>query len=93
MNQPVTREEVLAVVKKHMASTIEDLRAEEIDPSRPMSDYGAASLDIVEVVSGAMRELKVKVPRTELAKLTDIDQLVTLLYRVAQEKVQPQEGQ
>ena len=45
-----------------------------------MKEYGANSLDIVEVVSGAMRELKVKVPRTELNKLTNIDQLVDLLY-------------
>jgi len=45
-----------------------------------MKDYGANSLDIVEVVSGAMREMKVKVPRSELNKLTNIDGLVDLLH-------------
>lgn len=49
---------------------------------RSMKDYGANSLDIVEVVSGAMRELKVKVPRTELNKLTNLDGLVGLLYEI-----------
>ena len=47
-----------------------------------MKDYGANSLDIVEVVSGAMRELKVKVPRTELNKLTNVDGLVGLLHGI-----------
>ena len=51
-----------------------------------MKDYGANSLDIVEVVSHTMRELRVKVPRTELSKLTNIDDLVDLLYEVARDK-------
>ena len=50
-----------------------------------MKDLGANSLDIVEVVSLSMRELKVKVPRSELAKLTDMGGLVDLLYSVSQE--------
>ncbi|MCK5797921.1 MAG: acyl carrier protein, partial [Deltaproteobacteria bacterium] len=47
---------------------------------------GANSLDIVEVVSSSMRQLKVKVPRSELANLEDIGALVDLLYQVALEK-------
>jgi acyl carrier protein len=75
-----TREEILAVVAKHLASAVDGLDATTVDGSRSMKDYGANSLDIVEVVSGAMRELKVKVPRTELNKLTNIDGLVGLLH-------------
>ena len=56
---------------------------------RSMKDYGANSLDIVEVVSGAMRELKVKVPRTELNKLTNLDGLVGLLSRDQEPGRQP----
>ncbi len=78
----MTREEVLAVVARHLASSVDGLDASEIDPMRSMKDYGANSLDIVEVVSGAMRELKVKVPRTELNKLTNVDGLVGLLYDI-----------
>jgi acyl carrier protein len=48
-----------------------------------MKDLGANSLDIVEVVSRTMRELKIKVPRAELSKLDDIDGLVDLLHEVA----------
>ena len=83
----MTREEVHAVVAKHLAVSS---MASTPPPSirmRSMKDYGANSLDIVEVVSGAMRELKVKVPRTELNKLTNVDGLVGLLYDI---KTRPQ---
>jgi hypothetical protein len=46
----------------------------DLPPGRP------SSLDIVEVVSCSMRELKVRVPRSELAKLRDIGGLVDLLH-------------
>ena len=49
-----------------------------------MKELGANSLDIVEIVSVSMRELKIKVPRSELSKLTNIGGLVELLYQVAQ---------
>jgi acyl carrier protein len=78
----MTREEVLAVVARHLASSVDGLDPSTIDPQRSMKDYGANSLDIVEVVSGAMRELKVKVPRTELNKLTNVDGLVGLLHSI-----------
>jgi acyl carrier protein len=81
-----TRDEVLAVVQKHLADTVEGIEGKEIDPARSMKDLGANSLDIVEVVSCSMRELKVKVPRAELNKLTNINELVDLLHRSVQEK-------
>ena len=82
----MTREEVVEVVKRHLVDTIEELEGVEIDPAKSMKDLGANSLDIVEVVSCSMRELKVKVPRSELNKLTNIDQLVDLLFKTVQEK-------
>lgn len=76
----MTREDVLAVVVKHLANAVDGLDTASIDPTRSLKQYGANSLDVVEVVSGAMRELKVKVPRSELNKLTNIDGLVSLLH-------------
>ena len=60
----------------------------EIDPSKSMKDLGANSVDIVEVVSCSMRELKVKVPRSELNKLTDINALVDMLHEYAVAKAE-----
>jgi acyl carrier protein len=82
----MTREHVLEVVTRHLVDTIEELEGVEIDPVKSMKDLGANSLDIVEVVSCSMRELKVKVPRAELNQLTNIDELVELLHRSVQEK-------
>ncbi len=80
----MTREQVLEVVKKHLAEAVDGLDVSKIDSSRSMKDLGANSLDIVEVVSRSMRELRVKVPRSELSKLTNIDGLVDTLCAAGQ---------
>jgi acyl carrier protein len=74
------REEIASVVRKHLAAVVGDLKESDIDISRSMKDFGADSLDMVDVVSLVMRELKVKVPLPELTKLTNMDELVHLLY-------------
>ncbi|MGB1015528.1 MAG: phosphopantetheine-binding protein [Nannocystaceae bacterium] len=76
------------VVKRHLVDTIEELEGQEIDTARSMKDLGANSLDIVEVVSCSMRELRVKVPRSELNTLENMDALIDLLLKVAHEKEQ-----
>ena len=81
-----SREQVLEIVTENLVDTIEELEGVEIDPARSMKDLGANSLDIVEVVSCSMRQLKVKVPRAELNNLENINQLVDLLYTTVQEK-------
>ena len=83
----MTREHILSVVTKHLLDAVDDLDPAQIDPSKSMKDLGANSLDIVEVVSRTMRELKIKVPRSELSKLSNIDGLVDLLYQVSQGQV------
>jgi acyl carrier protein len=81
-------EEIASVVRKHLVTVVGgDLKASDIDMSRSMKDFGATSLDMVEVVSLAMRELNVKVPRHELNKLTNLDGLVDLLYASKQQKM------
>jgi acyl carrier protein len=76
----LTREEILQVVKKNLSDAVDGVDADAVDTSRSMKDLGANSLDMVEVVSRTMRELKIKVPRSELAKLTNINGLVDVLY-------------
>lgn len=81
-----SKEHILSVVKNHLIDILEDIEESEIDPSKSMKEMGANSLDIVEVVSCSMRELKVKVPRSELANLQNIDELVDMLYDVMSKK-------
>jgi len=82
----MTRDQILGVVKKHLLETVDDLEESKVDPSLSMKDLGANSLDIVEVVSRSMRELRIKVPRSELSKLTNIDGLVDMFYASVQHK-------
>jgi len=82
----MTRDVILGVVKKHLLQTVEDLTEDRIDPSLSMKALGVNSLDIVEVVSCTMRELRIKVPRAELSKLTNIDGLVDALHQVAMQR-------
>lgn len=79
----MTKEHVFTVVKKHLMQTVDGLDEAAITEAKSMKELGANSLDIVEIVSVSMRELKVKVPRSELSKLTNIGGLVDLLYTVS----------
>jgi acyl carrier protein len=79
----MTKEHIYAVVKKHLLQTLDGLEESRIDPSMSMKELGATSLDIVEIVSMSMRELKIKVPRAELSRLTNIAGLVDLLHTVS----------
>ncbi|UQA57016.1 phosphopantetheine-binding protein [Polyangium aurulentum] len=80
----MNRQEILDVVLKHLRQNVDGLEGREIDPSRPMADFGASSLDIVEVVSSSIRELRIKVPRTELVGLKNINELVDLFVKKSQ---------
>lgn len=82
----MTRDDIWNVIKKHLADAVDDLDVSKIDTAKSMKDYGANSLDLVEVVSRSMRELKVKVPRAELNKLTNIDGLIDLFHKTVQER-------
>ena len=71
----MTKEQIMDVIKKNIVANIDDIDGATIDPTKSMKDYGANSLDMIEVVSTTMRELKIKVPRSELADINNIDQL------------------
>ena len=71
----MTKEEVVEVIKRNIVDNLDDVEISEIDVQKSMKEYGANSLDMIEVVSCSMRELKLKVPRAELADIQNIDDL------------------
>ena len=71
----MTKQEVIDVIEEIIRENLDDMEDQKIDPKKSMKDYGANSLDIIEVVSCAMRELKIKIPRAELADIANIDDL------------------
>ena len=82
----MTRDDIWNVIKKHLADAVDDLDVASIDTTKSMKDYGANSLDLVEVVSRSMRELKVKVPRAELNQVATIDGLIDLFHKSVQDR-------
>lgn len=71
----MTKEEVIEVIKRNIVDNLDDVEEGNIDPQKSMKDYGANSLDMIEVVSTSMRELNIKIPRAELADIATIDAL------------------
>ena len=73
----MNQEEVFEVLKKHILEQLEDeVEESEINIEKSMMDLGANSLDIVEIVTNTMRELKIKIPRDELASINTMKGLV-----------------
>ena len=79
----MTKEEIIEVIKSNIVDNLDDVEVTDIDPERTMKDYGANSLDIIEVVSSSMRELNIKIPRSELADLKNIDELADKFHEHA----------
>ena len=77
----MTRNDILALAKRETAELIPGFDVDRMDPAKSLRDYGISSLDLVELVSALMRELKVKIPLEELEEFETLDELVDLLYR------------
>lgn len=86
----MTAEKVFEVLKKYILDQLEDeVDEKEITINKSMFDLGANSLDVVEIVSNTMRELKIKVPRDILAQVSSMQGLVDLLTEYANTPQQP----
>jgi acyl carrier protein len=79
----MTRQEMFAVVRSHIEKVIEGVEGTAITEDMSMRELGADSLQIVEVVSRSMKELKVKVPRTELSRAKNLKDLLDLFEQGA----------
>lgn len=77
------RNEIFAVIQDNMRAIIEGVDGHEITEAHSMRDFGADSLEIVEVVSRSMKQLKIKVPRTELLEANNLKDLVDIFERAA----------
>ena len=77
------REEIFGVVKANMQAIIEGARGKNIRETNSMRDFGADSLEIVEVVSRSMKHLRIKVPRAQLLGVENLGDLVDAFERAA----------
>ena len=79
----MTRDEVLAVVVKNVKEIVPELEKTGFDPDKNYRELDITSLDLVEIVTGTMRELKVKIPINELTKVKTTNDLVDKLFKAA----------
>jgi acyl carrier protein len=82
----MNKADIIDVIKQNIVDNLDDVELDDIDPQRTMKDYGANSLDMIEVVSCSMRELNIKIPRAELADIKNIDGLADKFLEYAGEK-------
>lgn len=79
----MSREEIFSVLKENIVKVIEGTQDITIKESDSMKDYGADSLEMVEVVSRSMKQLKTKVRRTELSKAANLGDLIDMFEAAA----------
>ena len=82
----MNREQIFGVVKGNILKIIDGVASDAIREEVSMRDLGADSLQVVEVVSRSMKELRLKVPRTELSRAKNLGDLLDLFEKaVAQQ--------
>jgi len=79
------RDEIFAVVRSNIMNILDDVAADAISEEVSMRDLGADSLQIVEVVSRSMKELRLKVHRTDLSRARNLSELLDLFEKAASE--------
>ncbi|MCB9690149.1 MAG: acyl carrier protein [Alphaproteobacteria bacterium] len=75
----MSNDDVYDVIVRYITEICEDVDPGQVARDRSMKDLGANSLDIVEVVSCSMRELGVRIPRSELGDIRTIGGLADRL--------------
>lgn len=78
MDHSQNKARIIEVIKENIVKNIDGIDKNDIDIGRSMKDYGANSLDIIEVVSCSMRELNLKIPRSELTSINNIEELADI---------------
>lgn len=79
----MTRQEIFSVIQANMQTIIPAAKGQEIVDTKSMRDYGADSLEMVEVVSRSMKQLRIKVPRARLIPVTNVKELVDVFEEEA----------
>jgi acyl carrier protein len=79
----MNREQIFAVVRGHIVQIVDGVKPDMVREDVSMRDLGADSLQVVEVVSRSMKELRLKIPRTELSRAKNLHDLVDLFEQAA----------
>jgi polyketide biosynthesis acyl carrier protein len=76
----MTWAKIFELVKANIYEVLPDVEGREIEPGDRLVDLGANSVDRAEIVMLIMEALSLRVARAELARASDIGQLVEALH-------------
>jgi len=79
----MNRAEIFDIIKSNMQAIIEGSRGKNIREINSLRDFGADSLEMVEVVSRSMKQIGIQVPRSELLTVRNLGDLVDVFERTA----------
>ena len=82
----MTRTEIFAVVRANIEKVLDGVSRDSVPEEASLRDLGADSLQIVEVVSRSMKELRLRVPRTDLSRARNLKDLVDLFEKADAER-------
>ncbi len=75
------REEITATLLKICRQIVPELGDAEIDTSKSYRELGINSLDLMEILAAAMKELKIKIRSAELSEVISLNGLVDLFVK------------
>lgn len=76
----VTREAVQRAVREVIATVLPTVPAGAIEGHKHLRDYGADSVDRVEIILMLLERLQVDEPMSSFSQLPDVDSLAAFLY-------------
>lgn len=74
----MNKSEIFDIVKSKIVEVLPELENREIKITQSLKDLGANSVDRVEISQYSMEALGLKIPRTELGGIENIENLVDL---------------
>ena len=83
MGDASSEESIFAVVKENVLEILDELDEAAVILDISLKDLGANSLDRAEIVTGSMEDLGLSFPMRELAKISNVRELVTFLHSKA----------
>lgn len=76
----MTKEAVFEVIKKAITDILPDISENEIKIEGSLKDYGANSIDRMDIIVSSMETLGLRIPLVEFGQLKNIQGVVDLLY-------------
>jgi len=75
----MSKEHVYEVVKKVIMEVLPDVKLEQISIEKKLKEYGANSIDRMEIAAMSMEQLDLKIPLMSFAQVSNIEGLVDVL--------------